>query len=126
MVARRSEPADRAADNELKLRRYPTSAAKKLTTEDTSALSHHRYSRRTVGRRWGKERRRGSRPSVALVPAVEGGEVACLPGLAQARGAEVPVRAGFAHRHLEVAPQVVERGAAPEPVAVVDAVDDQA
>src|SRR4051812_31831614 len=63
--------------------------------------------------------------SRALVPPVEVRVVARLPGLAQPRGAEVPVGANLTGDSPQVAPEVYDRGAPPEPVAVVDAVDDE-
>src|SRR6185437_16326837 len=63
------------------------------------------------------------RPWGAPVPAVELREVARVPGFAEPRGAQVPVRADLAGGGAQVAPQVVERRAAPEPVAVIDAVN---
>src|SRR3954463_10451054 len=59
------------------------------------------------------------------VPAVEGREVARVPGLAQPGRAEVPVGAGLGADRAQVAPEVDERGAPPEPVAVVDRVDHE-
>ena len=47
------------------------------------------------------------------------------PRPAQPRRAQIPVRAGLARHGAQVVPEVVEGRAAPEPVAVVDAVDDQ-
>ena len=66
---------------------------------------------------------RRSMPS--RVPAVEGRVVAGVPGLAQPGSAEVPVGADLARDRAQVVPQVDDRRAPPEPVAVVDAVDDQ-
>src|SRR4051794_19561040 len=60
-----------------------------------------------------------------LVPAVEVGEVAGLPGLPQPGGGEVPVRADLAGDLAQVLPELVERRTPPEPVAVVDLVHDQ-
>src|SRR3954454_11370856 len=60
-----------------------------------------------------------------LVPAVEGRPVARVPGVAQPGGAEVPVGTDLARRRPQIVPQVDYRGAPPEPVAVVDAVDDE-
>src|SRR5262245_1387048 len=60
------------------------------------------------------------------VPAVERGVVAAVPCLAQPGGTEVPVGTALATYLAQVVPQVGHRGTAPEPVAVVDAVDDQA
>src|SRR5579863_2104070 len=59
------------------------------------------------------------------VPAVELRVVPRVPGFAEPRGTQVPVRADLGRGGTQVMPQVVERRAAPEPVAVVDAVDDQ-
>src|SRR3954468_10577120 len=63
----------------------------------------------------------GLRP---LVPAVEGRVVAGLPGLAQPRLGEVPVRADLGRNVAQVPPELVERRPPPEPVAVVDSVHD--
>src|SRR3954465_10144822 len=60
-----------------------------------------------------------------LVPAVEGRPVARVPGVAQPGGAEVPVGTDLARHRPQIVPQVDYRGASPEPVAVVDAVDDE-
>src|SRR6476646_2518932 len=51
--------------------------------------------------------------------------VAGLPVLAEAGRAQVRVRADLAGHLAKVAAKVLERGPAPEPVAVVDAEDDQ-
>src|ERR1700722_16392221 len=59
------------------------------------------------------------------VPAVKLREVARVPGFAEPRGAQIPVWAGLAGGDAQVPPQVVERRAAPEPVAVIDTVNDQ-
>src|SRR5215204_3243060 len=59
------------------------------------------------------------------VPAMEGRPVARVPGLAEATHAEVPVGADLGADRAQVVPDVDERRAAPEPVAVVDAVDDE-
>src|SRR3954452_21646618 len=58
-------------------------------------------------------------------PPVERRDVAGVPGLAQPGGAQVPIRADLAGDRAQVVPEVDDRGAAPEPVAVVDAVDDE-
>src|SRR5829696_5208859 len=60
------------------------------------------------------------------VPSVEARVVARGPGFAEPRRAQIPVRADLARRRAQVTPQVVDRRASPEPVAVVDAVHDQA
>src|SRR5215210_3543122 len=59
------------------------------------------------------------------VPAMEGRPVARVPGLAEAAHAEVPVGADLGADRAQVLPEVEERRAAPEPVAVVDTVDDE-
>src|SRR6478736_7707881 len=51
--------------------------------------------------------------------------VAGLPVLAEAGRVQVPVRADLAGHLAKVAAKVLERGPAPEPVAVADAEDDQ-
>src|SRR5262245_37222634 len=61
----------------------------------------------------------------ALVPSVEVREVAGVPGPAEPGGAQVPVGADLARDGAQVVPEVDDRGAPPEPVAVVDAVDDE-
>src|SRR6266516_2749491 len=68
----------------------------------------------------------GWAPCAGLVPAMEARTIPRVPGLAQARGAEVPVGANLTGNGAQVAPEVNDRWAPPEPVAVVDAVDDQA
>src|SRR5215472_5175139 len=52
--------------------------------------------------------------------------VARRPRLAQAGSGQLPVRADLPGHLAQVAAQVLDRGPAPEPVAVVHAVDDQA
>src|ERR1700735_2046699 len=61
----------------------------------------------------------------APVPAVELRVVLRVPGFAEPRSAQIPVRADLARGDAQVMPQVVERRAAPEPVAVIDTVNDQ-
>src|SRR4051812_38232645 len=48
-----------------------------------------------------------------------------VPALAQSRRGEVPVWPHLLEQLAQIAPQVLWRGAAPEPVAVVDLVDDE-
>src|SRR3954449_10742201 len=60
-----------------------------------------------------------------LFPAVEGRPVARVPGVAQPGGAEVPVGTDVARHRPQIVPQVDYRWTPPEPVAVVDAVDDE-
>src|SRR5215217_8717629 len=59
------------------------------------------------------------------VPAMEGRPVARVPGIAQSGGAEVPVGADLGGDRPQVVPEVRERGTSPEPIAVVDLVDDE-
>src|SRR6266508_6603269 len=59
------------------------------------------------------------------VPSVKGRVVTRGPGLAEPRRAQIPVRADLAGRRAQVTPEVVDRRATPEPVTVVDAVNDQ-
>src|SRR6478735_3005141 len=60
------------------------------------------------------------------VPAVECRAVAGLPGFAKSRGAEIPIRPNLARHSAKVLAEVLDRGSTPEPVAVIDAVDDEA
>src|SRR6478672_10179272 len=60
-----------------------------------------------------------------LVPAVEGREVARVPLLPETGRAQVPVRPHLGGDVAQVVPEVDERRAAPEPVAVVDPVHDE-
>src|SRR5215468_10323610 len=52
--------------------------------------------------------------------------VARVPGLPEAGCGQVPVRADLAGHLAEVVAEVLDRRPAPEPVAVVNAVDDEA
>src|SRR3954447_20883560 len=61
----------------------------------------------------------------APVPSVELRPITSVPCLAETRSAQIPVRADLARCRTQVTPQVVDRRATPEPVAVVDAVDDE-
>src|SRR3954454_12976015 len=56
---------------------------------------------------------------------MEARDVARVPGVAQLGGAEVPVGADLARDGLQVVTEVDPGGTDPEPVAVVDAVDDE-
>src|ERR1700685_4234083 len=60
-----------------------------------------------------------------LVPSMEGRQVARVPSLAESRGAQIPVGTDLARRGPQVVPEVDDRGPPPEPIAVVDAVDDE-
>src|SRR4051794_35621460 len=62
----------------------------------------------------------------AAVPAVEGRVVARVPRLAEPGRREVPVGTDLACDGPQVLAEVLDRGASPEPVAVVDLVDDEA
>ncbi len=56
---------------------------------------------------------------------MEGGSVTCVPRGAQFGIGDVPVRAHVGRHLAQVAAQIVDRRAAPKPVAVVDAVHDE-
>src|SRR5262245_10571599 len=64
-------------------------------------------------------------PTTSLVPSVETRQVTRVPGLAESGSAQVPIRADLSRHGAQVASEVLDRRAAPEPVAVVDAVDDE-
>src|SRR4029453_18469693 len=59
------------------------------------------------------------------VPAVERSAVAGIPGLAKSRCAEIPIRPNLARHRAQVLAEFLNRGPAPEPIPVVDAVDDE-
>src|SRR4029453_16673978 len=59
------------------------------------------------------------------VPAVERGAVAGIPGLAKSRCAEIPIWPNLARDGPQVLAEFLNRGPAPEPIPVVDAVDDE-
>src|SRR5215207_9983550 len=59
------------------------------------------------------------------VPAMERREVARVPRLAETGAAEVPVGADVGADRAQLVPEVIDRRAPPEPVAVVDAVDHE-
>ena len=61
-----------------------------------------------------------------LVPPVETREIACIPCLAEARDAQIPVRGDFARNGAQIVPKIDDRRTAPEPVAVIDAADHEA
>src|SRR5919107_3973720 len=60
-----------------------------------------------------------------VLVAEEPGAISGIPGLAEPRGSDVPVRANLPGRLAEVTPEVLDRGSAPIPVPVVDAVDHE-
>src|SRR5215831_10178736 len=62
----------------------------------------------------------------ALVPPVEGRELARVPGFAESGRAQIPVGADLTRHGAQVVPEIDGGRAAPEPVAVVDAVDYEA
>src|SRR5690348_1455807 len=51
--------------------------------------------------------------------------VAGIPGFAEAGSAEIPVRANFPGHCAQVVPEVRERRPSPEPIPVIDAVNDE-
>ena len=59
------------------------------------------------------------------VPPMETRPVAGVPGFPQSRPAQIPVRTDLPGGRAQVPPELVDAGAAPEPVAVVDAVHDE-
>jgi len=56
---------------------------------------------------------------------MEGRQVARVPSLAESRSPQIPVGADLARRGPQVMPEVDDRRPAAEPIAVIDAVDDQ-
>src|SRR5689334_1372076 len=64
--------------------------------------------------------------TLPLIPAVKRRQVAGVPPRAQPGRAQVPVGADLTRDLPQVAPQIGGRRPAPEPVAVVDAVDHEA
>src|ERR1700733_3057863 len=60
-----------------------------------------------------------------LVPSMECRQVARVPSLAESRSLQIPVGADLARHGPQVAPEVDDRGAPPEPIAVIDAMDDE-
>src|ERR1700740_2339123 len=63
---------------------------------------------------------------VFLVPPVETREVTRLPCLAESRSTQIPVWADFSRHGAQIVPKIDDRRTAPEPIAVVDAVDHEA
>src|SRR5271156_91724 len=61
-----------------------------------------------------------------LVPSVETREVTRIPCLAESRNTQIPVWADFAGHHAQIVPKIDDRRTAPEPVAVIDAVNHEA
>src|SRR5271170_3925141 len=56
---------------------------------------------------------------------MEGRQVASVPSLAESGLAQIPVGADLSHRRAQVVPEVGDGRPAPEPIAVIDAVDDE-
>jgi len=61
-----------------------------------------------------------------MIPAVEVRKVARVPGLAEPGRAQVPIWSDLTRCVPQVVPEVVQRRSPPVPVAVVQAVNDQA
>src|SRR5579884_1882083 len=61
-----------------------------------------------------------------LVPSVETRVVTRIPCLAEPRGAQIPVWADFTRHGAQIMPKINHRWTTPKPVAVIDAVDDEA
>src|SRR6202051_128545 len=60
-----------------------------------------------------------------LVPSMEGRQGARVPSLTESRTAQIPVRTDLARHGAQVVPEVDGGRPAPEPIAVIDAVDDE-
>ena len=56
---------------------------------------------------------------------MEGRQVARIPCLAEPRSFQIPVGADLARHGPQVMPEIDDRRPAPEPIAVIDAVDDE-
>src|SRR3954466_11134204 len=61
-----------------------------------------------------------------LAPPMETGKVTCLPSRPELRRIQIPVRSDLAGHGAQVVPKIDDRGAAPKPIAVVDAVNYEA
>ena len=59
------------------------------------------------------------------IPSMEPRQVARVPCLAESRGAQVPVGADIARHRAQIVPEVCDRRAAPKPLAVIDAVNQE-
>src|SRR5580698_8291392 len=62
----------------------------------------------------------------SLIPPVECRQVSRFPRVTESWGAQVPVGADLLCDSAEVVPEIGDGGTPPEPVAVVDAVNDEA
>src|ERR1700679_1590426 len=60
-----------------------------------------------------------------LVPPVETREVTRIPRLAESRSTQIPVWVDFTRHDAQIVPKIYDRRAAPEPVAVIDAVNHE-
>src|ERR1700719_3136983 len=60
-----------------------------------------------------------------LVPSMEGRQGARVPSLTESRSAQIPVRTDLARHGAQIVPEVDGGRPAPEPIAVIDAVDDE-
>src|SRR3954471_21447724 len=60
-----------------------------------------------------------------LAPPVETRKVARIPRLAESWCAQIPVRTDFLSHGAQIVPKIDNRRTTPEPVAVIDAVDDE-
>src|SRR5580693_3939934 len=61
-----------------------------------------------------------------FIPSVERRQVPRIPCLAEPWAVQVPVRADFSSHGAQVVPKIDDRRTAPEPIAVVDTVNDEA
>src|ERR1700722_18569140 len=69
-----------------------------------------------------------STPPFALwlfIPTMKRREVARVPRLAESGSLQIPIRPNLARHCAKVVPQIDDRWPAPEPIAVIDAVNDQ-
>ena len=49
-----------------------------------------------------------------------------IPCIAESRGAQIPVWADFARHDAQIVPKIDDRWTSPEPITVINAVDDEA
>jgi|SRR5579863_10023871 len=60
-----------------------------------------------------------------LVPPVKGRKVAGVPSLAESGGLQIPIGTYLARHRPEVVPKIGGGGASPEPITVIDTVNDE-
>src|SRR4051794_15489510 len=60
-----------------------------------------------------------------FVPSMEGRQVAGVPSLTNSRSLEIPVGANLTRHGPQVVPEIQYRRPPPEPIPVIDAVDDE-